>query len=471
MEQKQIDPEDLVWLQEDLTMEELTSILFLLCGSENPEWILERVRSGSKTILRDFTTRHTNANWKTAFVQALAIVQVFEVIENLGIESSEARDMSRNSVINPGMTLLYQLCEACTKKPTMQLIQHIKNHCESARKSNAELLELHMLHLIENRLIKVSTSLDDCDFSFITSFFNENKQFNEVDAVLSKFPKRTNSLDNATNLNSFNTASSIVSSTSKASSVLSEYKACVLHVLVINQHTFKRDISPELRHFLPKDDLKERKGTAQDTEALQRLFLSFGYGVVVKNNLTHLEILREVEEATEKASRVDGLVVCILSHGHEGVVYGHNSIPVPIKTIKERMASKGLLGRPKIFLIQACQGESLQRSVRSLATTKLETDGPNQSIYSSGSVLADFLTFSSTIEGFASVRHIDNGSWFIQELVKKIRELHKSEHLMDICTAVIGEVSEKRGYRDECMLPKLDSTFTKNFRFPMRSSH
>lgn len=84
----------------------------------------------------------------------------------------------------------------------------------------------------------------------------------------------------------------------------------------------------------------------------------------------------------------------------------------------------------------------------------------------SGSVYADFLIFWSTIEGFASVRHIDNGSWFIQEVVRKIRELHKDHHLIDICTAVIKEVSLKRGSKDECMLPKLEATFTRSFRFP-----
>jgi hypothetical protein len=95
-----------------------------------------------------------------------------------------------------------------------------------------------------------------------------------------------------------------------------------------------------------------------------------------------------------------------------------------------------------------------------------EYDAPTQSDLISGSTRADFLLFWSTIEGFASIRHTENGSWFIQEFVKKIQELHDNQHLMDICTAVTNEVSSKRGYKDECMVPKLESTFIKIFRFP-----
>ena len=199
-------------------------------------------------------------------------------------------------------------------------------------------------------------------------------------------------------------------------------------------------------------------------EALKKLFEDFKYHVVVKNDLTHVEIIKEVDKASKQSSKYDGLIVCVLSHGHEGLFYGSDSVPVFVKDIKANMSSKVLLNKPKILLIQACQGDNLQPTVKKIIQTEL--DGPNQSNLISGSTRADFLIFWSTIEGFASVRHVENGSWFIQELVKKVTELHKSQHLMDICTSVINEVSMKRGYRDQCMLPKLESTFTKNFRFP-----
>ena len=332
-----------------------------------------------------------------------------------------------------------------------------------AQNCNENMLEFFLLHALSSQLIKCAPLLDDCDFSFLTNFFHKNK-CEKVVRLLKEFPKRSNLLDNAKN-DSFNTVNLTSPKEQKAPRPMIEYSSKHMKVLIINQQNFYRETNPELTAMLPDHDLSERKGTGKDTEALKSLFESFGYQTTVRNDLTHMEILKEVEEATKNASLVDGLIVCVLSHGHEGIVYGKNSIPVRIKDIKRIIASKLLLGKSKMLIVQACQGENLQKSVRKVSL-KTEFDGPSQSTIISGSVFADFLTFWSTIEGFASVRHIDNGSWFIQELVRKIRELHQEQHFMDICTNVISEVSAKRGYRDECMLPKLETTFTKNFRFP-----
>ena len=460
MEQKDISIEDLNFLEEDLTSDELTSVIFLLYGAENSSVVRKLSNPISKHLLYDYATNHSN--WKTSIIEALTITNNFQLIQRLGIRSSEAREhLSLNPTINSGLKLLYELCETCTKKTTYEVISHIKDHCDAANLSKETLLEIFLLHSIDSRLIKVSPSLKNCDFTFITNFLSKIKS-EEVEDILGKFPKERNSLDNNQNEPFMRLSDP---STSKTCNIMSEYPSGNIQVLIINQRTFIREQNPELQALLPDHELKERRGTVQDMEALKLLFENFGYTVIVKSDLTHSEILIEVDRAAKRASKFDGLLVCILSHGHEGIVYGHNSIPVRIKDIKTIMASKLLLEKSKILLIQACQGENLQRSVKK-SIPKLEFDGPSHPMISSGSVYADFLIFWSTIEGFASVRHIDHGSWFIQELVRKIRELHKGHHLIDICTAVIKEVSLKRGSKDECMLPKLEATFTRSFRFP-----
>lgn len=461
MENKKIDPEDLIFVEEDLTKDELISLLFLLYGRDKPDWILEKLRSStSKNFLRDFA--YQNSNWKSLIAQALTIVRVFEVIENLGIKSSEAREhLSRKSTTNEGLKVLYQLCEACTKAASEKLINHIKTQIASARISQSNQLEVYLLHAIANKQIRIAQSLDACDFSFLSNFFTENK-FEEVERVLSKFPKRPNSLDNVNN-NSFGT---VDLTTSNSNTKVDSYPSRALHVLIINQQKFYSDPNPELKALLPERSLDERAGTTKDKEALQQLFEGFGYQVTVKTNLIHLDILREVRNAVKRASTGEGLIVSILSHGHEGVVYGHNSIPVRIKDVKKLMATSVLLGKPKVLIIQACQGNSLQKEAVKRHFRQLEHDGVPETTYTTGSPYADFLTFWSTIEGFASVRHVDKGSWFIQELVNKIRELHNDQHLMDICTSVIYEVSQKRGYGNECMLPEFETTLMKKFRFP-----
>lgn len=468
MEEKAIDLEDLSFLEKDLTRDELTSVLFLLYTSEKPQWILEEIaKPESKNFLNDYATHHSN--WKSSIVESLTIVKLFEVVELLGVSAGEARgQLTQNPSINPGVRLLYELCESCEQRSTDELIMFIKDRYEPAEQCCEQMLEFYLLHAISSKRIKISPLLDDCDFSFITEFFNKHN-FAEVQEVLKKFPKKSNSVDSGSNSGAFNTRLLIPLSDKATCSMLGEYTSKKMYVLIINQQTFESDKNPEWQQMLPDHALNERKGTKKDSDALKLLFESFGYEVTAKSNLKHNEILLWVDKATKHASKVDGLIVCVLSHGHEGLVYGQNSIPVNVSgpnSIKSIMASPLLLGKPKILIIQACQGERLQKSVKKNIVSKLELDGPAQSTTISGSVFADFLIFWSTIEGFASVRHVDNGSWFIQGMVNKIRELHVNQHLMDICTAAINEVSLKRGSQNECMLPKLETTFTKNFRFP-----
>jgi hypothetical protein len=123
-----------------------------------------------------------------------------------------------------------------------------------------------------------------------------------------------------------------------------------------------------------------------------------------KDNLKDTEMLQEISKAVDRTSRekMNGLIVCLLSHGEQGIVYGSNSIPVTVATLKSKMASRDLLGIPKILIIQACQGSILQRNVDIL--DEIESDAPR--IKTDDSPYADMFTFWSTIQGFASFRHV-----------------------------------------------------------------
>ena len=477
MESRNIAIEDLRFLEEDLMPDELVSIAFLLFGTERPKWVLEKLREKQLEIslLQDYANYHDN--WKSTIIEALGTVKAFECIENLGIPIPMAREFVRkSSLINPGLKLLYQLCEACPKTLNDQLINFIKDECDSSTLTVDDQLELHLLYAITENKIKVTPA--GCDLSLIKKFENNTTiEDPTVLELLKKFPSKLNTLDTSANndFNSTNREQNVLNTKSDQNEVqaltnpLDNYRTKKMFALIINQQHFRKTTNIELMNLLPKEILTERNGTAKDMEALKKVFDDFKYHVIVKNDLTHVEIIKEVDKASKQSSKYDGLIVCVLSHGHEGLFYGSDSVPVFIRDIKENMSSKVLLNKPKILLIQACQGDNLQPTVKKIIQTEL--DGPNQSNLISGSTRADFLTFWSTIEGFASVRHVENGSWFIQELVKKITELYKSQHLMDICTSVINEVSMKRGYRDQCMLPKLESTFTKNFRFPSSIDH
>lgn len=55
----------------------------------------------------------------------------------------------------------------------------------------------------------------------------------------------------------------------------------------------------------------------------------------------------------------------------------------------------------------------------------------------------DFLMAYSTIPRYASLRHMWNGSWFIQELAKEITLNYKRYHLQDMLTNIKERVVQR----------------------------
>lgn len=131
-------------------------------------------------------------------------------------------------------------------------------------------------------------------------------------------------------------------------------------VLIINQRNFHFDTNPDLKQFLPIRRLETRHGTDQDVKILEKVFSSFGYKFRVLNNLLHTEILNAIRDIVNECFDLDSIFVCILSHGYKGMVFGANSIPVKIEDIEKLMISERLIGKPKILIVQACQGEQTQ---------------------------------------------------------------------------------------------------------------
>lgn len=131
-------------------------------------------------------------------------------------------------------------------------------------------------------------------------------------------------------------------------------------VLIINQRDFHFDPNPELKEFLPRGPLETRDGTNRDVDALERVFQNFGYQPRVKTNRLHSEILNDIRDVINESVEYDSVIVCILSHGFKGIVYGANSIPIKIEDIEKVIISDRLIGKPKILIVQACQGEHTQ---------------------------------------------------------------------------------------------------------------
>jgi hypothetical protein len=81
--------------------------------------------------------------------------------------------------------------------------------------------------------------------------------------------------------------------------------------------------------------------------------------------------------------------------------------------------------------------------------------------------LTDFLIMQSTVDGYVSLRDTVKGTWFIQSLCQKLNELGDSVDLLNIATATTQLVTE-RVHQNMAMVPRFETTFTKQFYFPKR---
>ncbi|XP_053683914.1 caspase-8 [Sabethes cyaneus] len=482
-----IATEDLEFIENELDFDDKVSLLFLLYGQRNPNYLLQtltvvcRAPNEETQLLHDWVS-YVKDEWQSELLEALVIIQANLCLLKTGFDDVELKERFLPHIaelatcVNPVLKGLYLLCEKMDDNVTAKLLDYLKQNNALAVQDHLH-FELALLELLCRGELKLGCrkNAEQCDLLVLVAALKTLDLYDL--AYFCKSISNNFNKDISMNPNqSDNTKSNVsfyllpeakvqpLGDVPQDGYYISNRNAGI--ILIINQFTFYREANPELADLLPLKPLCNRRGTEIDKLAISNLFSAFGYDLIEIDNIPHLEILKQVENAvTKMKTNHCSLVVCLLSHGQEGKVYGSNSIPVSVKAIEKVMAAEKLTGRPKLLFVQACQGSDLQSAVE---IPRLEHDGP--SAERTASVFVDFLVAWSTVPGFASVRHIEKGSWFIQELCLKLRQLHDRNHLMDILTAVIDDVSSKRGYGNECMVPIIYSTLRKKLYFePLKS--
>ncbi|XP_025905541.1 caspase-10-like [Nothoprocta perdicaria] len=223
--------------------------------------------------------------------------------------------------------------------------------------------------------------------------------------------------------------------------------------------------------------LGERKGSCKDAGELKQVFTWLGLEVEIYKDQTAKEIkdLMEIWQDSEKHINRDCFICCILSHGESGAIYGKDGELISIRTIMSYFTAKqcpALAEKPKLFFIQACQGQKIQCPVYvepDAQVPKLPSVQQKISPFESIPEEADFLLGMATIDGYASFRHVEQGTWYIQALCSKLQLLvPRGEDILSILTEVNEDVSRRAdSLGKKKQMPQPAYTLRKKFIFPV----
>ncbi|XP_028449946.1 caspase-3 isoform X2 [Perca flavescens] len=231
-----------------------------------------------------------------------------------------------------------------------------------------------------------------------------------------------------------------------------------------------------------------RNGTSKDAQSLAVVFSWLGFRVLMckdqtkdqmdralkcfasQSNLAQLQEFNVMEwsgstfaDLQEAPKHGDAFICCILSHGRNGEVLGIDKKPLSIKQITRTFKATNqstLTGKPKVFLIQACQGGQKQHGVLEAG---LQTDDDPHSPFIPEE--ADVLVAIATVEDHQAFRHTTDGSWFIQSVCQQLKEgCPRNEDINTILHRVNNEVAQKEGCRKQPGAIKQMSEFRSTLR-------
>ncbi|KAH9378264.1 hypothetical protein HPB48_021802 [Haemaphysalis longicornis] len=172
----------------------------------------------------------------------------------------------------------------------------------------------------------------------------------------------------------------------------------------------------------------------------------------------------------EDYTQDDCFVCWILTHGDSGCLYTSDGEQlIEDKFISPFRKNKGLLGKPKLFFIQACRGNIVDKG----QTVVIDISDSSSRICRIPTQ-ADLLVAYSTFPGYLSWLGTDNGSWFVQAFCYVLKNSTGSEDLFALLTKASRFVAIKyeantpdnaftRGAKQ---MPYVTSTLTHCVRFP-----
>ncbi|XP_047547388.1 caspase-12-like isoform X4 [Lutra lutra] len=197
------------------------------------------------------------------------------------------------------------------------------------------------------------------------------------------------------------------------------------------------------------DHLSEREGSENDILGMQGLLENLGYSVVIKENLTALEMVTELKNfaARQEHQFSDSTFLVFMSHGTLDGICGRKHRDeepdiLPDDTIFQIFNNRschGLKDKPKVIITQACRGRGdgavwVTDMGEALAWTCYQ---PLERYISSDAIKKthiekDFIAFKSSTPHNVSWRLNTEGSVFISQLIHYLGEYSCCHHLEEI---------------------------------------
>ncbi|KAG6937435.1 caspase 7, partial [Chelydra serpentina] len=229
------------------------------------------------------------------------------------------------------------------------------------------------------------------------------------------------------------------------------------------------------KNFEDQTEVGTRSGTEQDAGALQKCFRNLGFEVVVYNDQCCDDMIKLLQQAAEENHSEAACFACIfLSHGKEGYIYGTDGF-LEIKDLTTFFRGdkcKTLIGKPKLFFIQACRGSTFDNGIQTDSGLADDTEVTDANPKYKIPVEADFLLAYSTVSGYYSWRNPGRGSWFVQSLCSILNDHGKQLEIMQILTRVNYMVatsyesqSDDPRYSEKKQIPCVVSMLTKELYF------
>ncbi|XP_031970177.1 caspase-10 isoform X1 [Corvus moneduloides] len=450
--------QQLLLISENLVTEDVEALKFL-CTDLLHLRKLEGVKSALDIFKLLMAQEYLNAEDTFLLAELLYRIKCHTLLEKLGYTKEKVQErLHEKGRVSPYRQMLYELSENITNEMLKEIIFLLQNHLPK-RWITLSALDLLILlekqglltkdnvQILEDVCVTVSPDLLETIKCYKKAKDNKAANFTQA------FPELNLELRGE------------FSNVEDESKNMTSYKMDGPHrgfCLIINNVNFNSS---------------QRKGSCKDAEQLERVFTWLGLDVRTYTDLTSGDIRSLMQTWQDLQDHEDRncFVCCILSHGESGAIYGTDEKLVLIRTLMSHFTASQcpqLAAKPKLFFIQACQGNKIQRPVyvdTGAQTSDLSSMQDSFPLFESIPEEADFLLSMATVDGYVSFRHIEEGTWYIQALCSKLQLLvPRGEDILSILTQVNEDVARRvspSGTKKQ--MPQPAYTFRKKFIFPI----